>query len=176
MKYRERNYKERQDYCRSLRTIIGQRGLTDIVYMDESGFEATVCRLSGWSRRGKKVHGDRSGKRYARTNLLAAKRGKTLLAPVLYSGTTTAEWFNHWLEHHLMQELRPGSTLIMDNARFHRKQDIERIAKKSGHYVLFLPPYSPDFNPIEEDFAVMKKRRMYAPEETSIDQIVKAYG
>lgn len=75
-----------------------------------------------------------------------------------------------------MQELRPNSTLVMDNARFHRKRDIERLARAAGHHVLFLPPYSPDFNPIEEDFAVMKKRRMYAPEGTTIDQIVKEYG
>lgn len=159
-----------------MREIIGQRGLADIVYIDESGFEATVCRPSGWSVRGRKVYGNHSGRRYSRTNLLAAKRNKTLLAPLLYSGTTTAEWFNHWLKYHLMRELRPGSTLIMDNARFHRKRDIETLAKAAGHHVLFLPPYSPDFNPIEEDFAIMKKQRMYAPQETSVDQIVKAYG
>ena len=94
----------------------------------------------------------------------------------MYEGSTTAKWFNKWFEKYLMKELNPGSTLIMDNARFHCKSDITSCAKLNGHHVIFLPPYSPDFNPIEEDFAIMKKRRMYATEGTTIYDIVKEYG
>ena len=93
--------------------------------------------------------------------MIAAKRGKELLAPYLYEQTTTSEWFNQWLEHSLIKELKKGTTVIMDNAAFHKKDSIQKILKKHGHKALFLPPYSPDFNPIEQDFAVMKKKIIY---------------
>ncbi len=64
----------------------------------------------------------------------------------------------------------------MDNAAFHRKEDIHAMAEKEGHKVLFLPPYSPDFNPIEQDFAILKKIRQNALLNTTIDHIVKSYG
>lgn len=148
----------------------------DIVYVDESGFEAHSYRPYAWSARGKEVHGERFGRGGIRTNLIAGKRGPELLAPVLYEGTTSADLFNEWLKEHLLKELRPGSTIIMDNAAFHRKADVTKIAKKAGHDVLFLPPYSPDFNPIEQDFAIIKKIRQYLPLDTPLDEIVKSYG
>ena len=108
--------------------------------------------------------------------MIAGKRKKDLLATVLYETSTTANWFNKWLKEHLLKELNPNSTLILDNARFHKKKDIKEIAENSGHKVIFLPPYSPDFNPIEQDFAIMKKKRMYSKVGTTIDEIVKNYG
>ena len=75
-----------------------------------------------------------------------------------------------------MKELKPRSTVIMDNAAFHKKEDIRVMAEEAGHKILFLPPYSPDFNPIEKDFAILKKIRQNAPLNTTIDHIVKSYG
>ena len=115
-------------------------------------------------------------RRGPRTSLVAGKRGKQLLAPVLFQGCMNALWFNFWLEHCLFKELDHQSTLVMDNAAFHHKKSIQRLAESAGHHVLFLPPYSPDLNPIEQVFAHLKKRRAYAPPGTSIDAIVKEYG
>ena len=64
----------------------------------------------------------------------------------------------------------------MDNAAFHKKDEIRAIAEAAGHKILFLPPYSPDFNPIEQDFAILKKIRQKMPLGTTIDQLVKNYG
>ena len=64
----------------------------------------------------------------------------------------------------------------MDNAAFHKKEEIRCMAEAEGHTVLFLPPCSPDFNPIEQDFAILKKIRQSAPLNTTIDHIVKSYG
>ena len=108
--------------------------------------------------------------------MIAAKCGKKLLAPILFQGSTNSLLFNHWLEHHLLKELEAPSILILDNARFHKKDDVRRIAEQAGHIVLFLPPYSPDFNPIEQDFATIKKRRIYAPSGTTLDSIIQSYG
>lgn len=147
---------------RNLRQIVATEGSDNLVYLDESGFETNCFRPYAWSKEGDKVYGNRSGKRGTRTSLIAAKRGKQLLAPVLFKGSTNALWFNQWLEKHLIPQLKHNSILILDNAPFHRKDDVFRIAENAGHKVLFLPPYSPDFNRIEQDFAIIKKRRIYA--------------
>ena len=84
--------------------------------------------------------------------------------------------FEQWLEQWFMLELRPESTLIMDNAPIHRKNRLREIIEARGHQVLFLPRYSLDFNKIEHDFAAMKKIRRHTPKNVSIAPIVKAYS
>jgi hypothetical protein len=66
--------------------------------------------------RGKKVHGERSRNGRQRTSLIAAKRERQILAPVLFEGSIDSIWFNDWFENHLFKELRQKSTIIMDNA------------------------------------------------------------
>jgi transposase len=95
---------------------------------------------------------------------------------MLIKGSINAAGFEQWLKQWLMLELHPDSTLIIDNAPIHRKSKIEEIVEARGHQVLFLPKYSPDFNQIEHDFAAMKKRRKYAPQDTDVDRIVKDYS
>jgi putative transposase len=144
--------------------------------MDESGFQESTCRPYAWSKKGKRIHGERNGKTRKRTSLIPGKRGKKLLAPVLFAGTTNPVWFNHWLEDHLLPELNPHALLIMDNAPFHKKEEIRQIAEAAGHNVLFLPPYSPEFNKIEQDFAILKKQRIYSPPGITLDDLIEVYG
>jgi transposase len=172
----ERDPEKRIAYLRKLRSIIVQRGSRDIVYVDESGFEPDVCRRYGWSPRGQKVYGDHSGHRRPRTSLIAARRGRDFLAPMLFPGTADTDLVNDWTRHMLCKALRPNSTIVWDNAAFHKKKDLETIAREHGHHILFLPPYSPDFSPIENDFANIKKIRQYAPADTPIAAIVASYG
>lgn len=162
-------------YLRTLRDIIRSKGVDSLVYIDESGFESGSYRRSGWSKIGCRVYGDRSGNTRPRTSLIAGKSGKKLLAPFLFDGATDASWFNQWLEHHLFKELSPGDTIILDNAAFHKTAKTKEIIEQSPFNLLFLPPYSPDFNPIEQTFATLKKRRQFAPAETTLDHLVKTY-
>lgn len=147
-----------------------------MVYLNESGFERTAYRPHGGACKGHQVAGQRSGNTRPRTSLLAGKCGTRLVAPVLFEGSTNVEWFNAWLEQHLFKELAPDSILIMDNAAFHKTARTRELIHKAGHTLLFLPPYSPDFNPIEQDFATIKKRRRYAPPDTPLDNIIRSYG
>jgi len=163
-------------YLQTLRRIMQMRGSNDLVYVDESGFEPTTCRRYGWGMRGEQVYDDHSGHRRPRTSLIAARRGKDFLAPMLFEGTADTDLVNDWTRHMLCKELRPNSTIIYDNAAFHKKKDLEAIAHDHGHHILFLPPYSPDFSPIENDFANLKKRRQYAPPNTPLTDIIKSYG
>ena len=176
LRYKERDPEARRAYLRTLRHRIQQQGSADIIYLDESGFPATTQREYGWAPKGRQVHGERSGNTRPRTSLIAGKRGAELLAPFLFAGSTNALWFNQWLSEHLFKTLRPQSTRILDNAAFHKKTAIHAMAEQAGHQALFLPPYSPDFNAIEHDFAVIKKQWANAPPHTTLDDIIKSYG
>jgi len=70
--------------------------------------------------------------------------------------TTNSAFFEGWLENNLLEGMPNGYTVIMDNARFHRKKELRKIARGKAR-LLFLPPYSPDYNPIEKSWANMKR-------------------
>jgi transposase len=69
----------------------------------------------------------------------------------------TGERFENWMENTMLKCIGSGKTVIMDNARFRRKKQLQEICGKAGAGLLFLPPYSPDFNPIEKEWADMKR-------------------
>ena len=91
---------------------------------------------------------------------------------MIFDFSCNAEVVNSWLEEMLIPELTEPSVIVMDNASFHKKDAIRELLEKHGHTLLPLPPYSPDFNPIEQSFAVLKKRRMFAKPSTTLDQLV----
>ena len=128
-----------------------------LVYVDETGIDQYLHREYGYSPRGEKVFGKISGKKYKRTNILAGICQKEWVAPLQYSGTTDSVLFEHWFEHCLLREINCDSTIILDNARFHRKSVLPELAKQKNCHILFLPPYSPDLNPIEKKWAWLKR-------------------
>ena len=157
---------------RTLRQRIKEKGLKSIVYIDESGFDGSCYRSHGWAVKGKKVYSDRSGKRSKRTSLLLAQSGTHRFSPFLFEGTCHAALFNTWLERCLIPELKPEQTIIMDNAAIHKSLETRERIEAAGCHLLFLPPYSPDFNPIEKTFGVLKRKRPLMPENTTIDELV----
>lgn len=106
---------------------------------------------------GKTILGMISGKRYQRESFIAAKVNSKIIAPFCYKGTCDTNLFNLWLEQFLIPELNPGKVIIMDNATFHKSQKTGELIESSGYRILFLPPYSPDLNPIETFWANFKK-------------------
>lgn len=125
--------------------------------MDESGIDTFVSRQYGRAPRGKQIYGEVSGKRYARQSFVAAKVGSKVIAPMIYEGTCHSELFESWIENFLLPELIPGQTVIMDNATFHKSLKTKNLIEQAGCHLLFLPPYSPDLNPIEKFWAWLKK-------------------
>lgn len=152
-------------------------GSKSLVFIDESGFEEMEDCRYGWSKQGKKVYGEKQGKRGKRENLVAGRRKKEkdLIAPMLLRGSLNAEGFEGWLSKYLLPSLETPSVLIMDNAPIHRKNVIKELVEEAGHQVLFLPKYSPDLNDIEHDFSALKRARMYAAPGTSLDEIIRNY-
>lgn len=171
--YAERSPIQRKAFLR-LRERYRRRGLV-LVYVDESGFARAVIRRYGHALRGQKIHGLRAGQSRPRTSLLAARiEGQGFDLPFLFEGTCTAAVFNRWLETWLTPRLTARHVVILDNAAFHKSATTRALIEQTGARLLFLPPYSPDLNPIEHDFANLKKRREYHA-NLSLNEIVKSY-
>ena len=109
-----------------------------------------------WAKKGEAVVGNRTGKR-GRTSVIAALNGDNINAPMRFQGCTTSVVFTTWIEKMLIPSLKTGQVVVMDNAAFHKSPKIKEIIEKAGCSLIYLPPYSPDFNPIENYWAVIKK-------------------
>ena len=142
-----------ENYLQQLRNLGDYR----TVYVDETSSSTYLYREYGRAKKGEIVKGCIKGKKYQRTSLIAAKIGQKLIAPMVYKETMVSHFFEEWFETFLLPELTEKSVIIMNNAAFHRIDLLQEMAKKHGHVVLPLPPYSPDLNPIEKVWANLKK-------------------
>ena len=105
------------------------------------------------------MYADRSGKtRHARTTVIAAYRQKKLEAPFRFKGYTDISIFNIWVQHCLVPVLTKDDWVILDNGAFHKSPQTQKLIEEAGAYLLFLPPYSPDLNKIEPQWATLKTR------------------
>ena len=131
------------------------------VFVDESGLNREYRRLYARAKRGVKVHEKTSGKREKRTNIIAGlvydETSERHIAVQCYEHSTTAAFFEDWFEFELIPMLPENAIVILDNASFHHKDRLYGIASRYGLGLLFLPPYSPDFNPIEHSWANFKQ-------------------
>lgn len=103
------------------------------------------------------VYGAISGTRFCRESFIAALSQSRILVPFCYTGTCDTSLFNIWLKQVLVPELKQGQVVILDNASFHKSKTSIEIIEKAGCEILFLPPYSPDLNPIEKFWANFKR-------------------
>jgi transposase len=138
--------------------LIKQYAKDKLVYIDESGIDAYVYKNSGWAPKGDLVYGEISGKRYARESFVAAKCASKILAPFCFKGTCDTTLFDMWVEKFLVPALKPGQIVVLDNATFHKSAKTRKLIEDAGCSILFLPPYSPDFNPIEKFWAWFKAK------------------
>ena len=135
--------------------------LEDRVYVDECGINEHIKREYGRAAAGVKVEDCKRGRSFHRVNVVAAAihggNAVQRLAPECYEHSMTGEKFELWMRNTLLKRVNAGKTIIMDNAAFHRKKRLMEICAQADVNLLFLPPYSPDFNPIEKDWANMKR-------------------
>jgi transposase len=94
-----------------------------------------------------------------------AQRGSDWLAPMLFEASCTHLTVTTWIKKMLLPALRPNSLVIMDNSPFHNKPEISKLLAAAGHALLPLPRYSPDLNPIEQAFAILKRKRQFLGRE-----------
>jgi transposase len=129
-----------------------------VFYLDECGVDHRLYRESGRAPRGERIYQAVAGKRRERTSIIAASQRGKLVAPLVFQGSCNAEVVDVYFEQVLLPELPPGSVIVLDNARFHQSPTTQQLVAAAGCQLLFLPPYSPDLNPIEHLWAAFKTR------------------
>lgn len=149
----EASEEKRVEYQEAIKYI----PLEKLVYIDESGIEMTICKDKCWSPKGAPILEKTSGKYYERTNIIAGLRKNKAIAPMVFNGSCNTKLFEGWVEKFLIKELEPGQYVVMDNASFHKSQKTKDLIESVGCQIIFLPPYSPDLNPIEKFWANMKR-------------------
>jgi len=130
-----------------------------MVYTDESGFAQDMPRTHGYALKGQHCYGTQDWHARDRINVIGALIGKSLLTVCLFKGTVNTDVFYAWVTQDLIPQLPLHSVVVMDNASFHKRSDIRIAIEQAGHTLEFLPPYSPDFNPIEHKWAQLKAIR-----------------
>lgn len=128
------------------------------VYVDEAGMDQRDDYGYGWCEAGQRFEALKSGRRGGRINMIAAYCERQLQAPFTVEGSCNRTVFETWLETCLVPQLQPHQVVILDNATFHHGGRIAEIIEAAGGYLLYLPPYSPDFNRIETCWAWLKSR------------------
>ena len=149
----EAKTEQRRSYLEEIKNIDKK----DLVYIDESGIDRSDYKRRGWGKKGEVLLGKTSGKRFVRTNIIAAQCGKKILAPMTFIGSCDTRLFVAWVKQMLVPALKEGQTVVMDNASFHKSSVIKELIEKAGCKLLYLPPYSPDLNPIEKFWATLKR-------------------
>ena len=100
------------------------------------------------------------------TTLVAGLRMTGMVAPMVLDGPINGDWFEAYVAQVLVPELRPGDVVIMDNLSSHKRASVQVLIEAAGATLRFLPPYSPDFNPIEKAFSRLKAMLRKAGERT----------
>ena len=113
-------------------------------------------REYGRSPRGEIIKDIKRGHKFERINIIGALCDGKCYGIECYNQSTDSKLFEYWFKEYLLTQIPQGFTIILDNARFHRKKILKKIARGKVR-LLFLPPYSPDYNPIEKDWANMRR-------------------
>ena len=173
MLYAERDEEKRANFKKEISKISSQT----LAYIDEAGIDKHLVREYGWGNIGTRVAGEVSGKRYARESFIAAEIDGKLVAPFCYTGTCDSSLFNLWLKTFLLPELKPGTTIVMDNASIHKSEETRLLIEKNQCKLLFLPAYSHDLNPIEKVWPRIKSiiRKSITKFKTLADAIDHAF-
>ena len=138
-----------------------------LIFIDETAASTKMARLRGRAKRGERCRASVPHGHWKTTTFTAGLRLNGLAAPMLLDGPMNGNAFLAYAEQVLAPELRPGDIVVMDNLPAHRIGGVREAIEKAGARLLFLPPYSPDFNPIENAFAKFKSRLRRAPPEPS---------
>lgn len=110
----------------------------------------------GWAPRGERCHAQKKAERKTRYNITAALNLNKLFAPFLFEGYSNKVVYETYVRRVLVPSLRPGMVVVIDNASFHKSKTVIELIETAGCRIIFLPPYSPDYNPIEHHWTAVK--------------------
>ena len=127
-----------------------------LIFLDETWATTSMTPTWGRSPRGQRCVGYAPQGHWHTTTFVCALSAQGLLAPLVLDGPINGAAFVAWIEQFLAPELRPGDTVVMDNLGSHKVAGVKAAIEGAGATLRYLPPYSPDLNPIEQSFAKLK--------------------
>ena len=149
----EENRRRREAFLDRLRSISPEQ----LIYLDESGVSTQMTRRYGRAPRGVRIHETTPQGNWKILTILGALGLGGMVATMTIEAATDAEIFLAYLDHVLCPALRPGNVVIMDNLSSHKVAGVHDRIAAAGAELLYLPPYSPDLNPIEKAWAKLKQ-------------------
>jgi transposase len=149
---------ERDEFLRAAwRALVsGRLHAGRLVFVDECSTNTSLSPIYGWSRRGSRVYFEVPRNWGANVTLVSSMSLEGMGASLAVEGPTTREVFEAYLEQVLAPTLKPGQIVVMDNLSSHKGPRVRALIEGRGCELMYLPPYSPDLNPIEEAFAKLK--------------------
>ena len=151
--------------------------LERLVFIDESGAKTNMTRLYGRAKEGQRAVDDAPSGHWCTTTMISSVRLDGSTACMVVDGATTKDIFKAYVEHILLPTLKAGDIVVLDNLSAHKNKEILDLIESIGAELWFLPPYSPDLNPIEKMWSKIKSilRRLKArTEEALINAVAKA--
>ena len=149
----EENRRRREAFLIRLRSISPE----ELIYLDESGVSTQMTRRYARAPRGVRVHQTTPEGNWKILTILGAMSLRGMIATMTIEAATDAEIFLAYLDHVLCPALRPGNVVVMDNLSSHKVTGVRERIEAAGAQLLYLPPYSPDLNPIEKAWAKLKQ-------------------
>ena len=137
-----------------------------LIFIDETGTSTNMARLRGRCRRGERLIGKVPHGHWKITTFVAGLRRDAITAPFVIDQPMNSAIFKAYLEQCLVPTLKPGDIVVMDNLSSHKSDEVRQIIEAAGANLLYLPPYSPDFNPIEQAFSKLKAHLRKASERS----------
>ena len=161
--------RKRADVARARRRWIWEQGFLDpahLVFIDETAVTTNMLRLNGWNPRGERLVSDAPMGHWDTVTFIAGLRQTGVVAPMLIKGAMNGEAFLAYIEQCLVPTLKRRDIVVVDNVPFHKVAGVEEAIQAVGASLRYLPPYSPDLNPIELLFHPLKTWLRKAAERT----------
>ena len=138
------------------RAYQGRIETSRLVFIDETWIKTNMAPLRGWSLKGRRLRAYAPFGHWKTLTFIAALRHDRIDAPFVLDGPINGEAFQLYVETFLAPTLRPGDVVILDNLGSHKRKAARAAIRARGAHLIFLPPYSPDLNPIEQVFSKLK--------------------
>ena len=146
-----------------------------LVFVDETWAKTNMTRTHGYAPKGQRLIDAAPHGHWHTTTFVGAITTRGWIAPLVLDGAINGEWFRAYVERVLVPDLRRGDVVVMDNLGSHTAAGVRRAVEGAGCRLLYLPPYSPDLNPIENAFSKLKGLLRAAAERT-VDGLWTAIG
>lgn len=153
-----------------------------LIFIDETCVKTNMTRTRGWSQRGQPLNAKAPFGHWKTLTFIAGLRDDQIVAPWVIDGPINSEAFNTWILECLVPVLKHGDIVVLDNLSSHKNKTARDAVRKVGARLFFLPPYSPDLNPIEMMFAKLKTLMRKAEERTveacwkRVGEVLKAFS